>query len=71
VLVLLGQVGADVVRADVRFSDGSTAPMTVRDRVLFYYVPRAHFRAGHRPAEVVARDANGQIVARKRLPFIR
>lgn len=71
VLVLLGQVGADIVRADVRFSDGSTALMTVRDRVLFYYVPRKHFRAGHRPAEVVARDANGQIVARKRLPFIR
>ena len=71
VLVLLGQVGADIVRADVRFSDGSSAPMTVRDRVLFYHVPRARFGAGHRPAEVVARDASGQIVARKRLPFIR
>jgi hypothetical protein len=71
VLVLLGQVGSDIARADVRFSDGSSAPMTVRDRVLFYYVPREHFRAGVRPAEVVARDSNGRIVARKRLPFIR
>jgi hypothetical protein len=71
VLVVIGQVGADIARANVRFSDGSSAPMTVREGVIFYLVPRENFSAGHRPAEVVARDASGHVVARKRLPYVR
>jgi hypothetical protein len=71
VLVLLGQAGANVAHAEVRFSDGRTAPTTLRQGVIFYQVPRENFRAGHRPAQVIGRDASGHVVARKRLPFVR
>jgi hypothetical protein len=33
-------------------------------------VPRANYAAGHRPKELVGRDANGRIVARTPLPYI-
>jgi hypothetical protein len=71
VLVVIGQAGADIAHANVRFSDGSSVPMTVQDGVIFFLVPRENFSAGHRPAEVVARDATGHVVARKRLPYVR
>jgi hypothetical protein len=71
VLVLIGQVGSDIARVTVRFSDGSSAPMALRQGVIFYHVTRRHFAAGRRPTEIVARDASGHIVARKRLPFVR
>jgi hypothetical protein len=70
-LVLFGEAGANIARVDVQFSDGRIAPATLREGMVFYVVRRPEFRAGHRPVEVVGRDARGYIVARKRLPFVR
>jgi hypothetical protein len=71
VLVLIGQGGSNIAHADVRFSDGNSAPMTLRRGVIFYKVLRENFSAGHRPAQVIGRDASGRVVARTRLPFVR
>jgi hypothetical protein len=71
ILVLLGQAGANIARTDVRFSDGRSARARLRRGVVFYQVRRLEYRAGHRPVEVVARDANGHVLARKHLPFVR
>jgi hypothetical protein len=70
-LTVLGEAGRNVTRVGVHFSDGTSAPATLREGVIFYIVPRRNFATGHRPVELVGRDASGQVVARKRLPFAR
>jgi hypothetical protein len=67
---VLGAAGRNISRVDVRFSDGRSAPAHVYGRAIFYLVPRANYAAGHRPKELVGRDANGRIVARTPLPYI-
>ena len=66
---VLGGAGANIARAEVRFSDGRSATAPLRDGVIFYVVQRRNYAAGHRPVELVGRDSSGHVVARKRLPF--
>jgi hypothetical protein len=67
---ITGAAGTNIARVDVRFSDGRTATAQFYRGAIFYLIPRANYAAGHRPIELLGRDANGRIVARKRLPYI-
>jgi hypothetical protein len=66
---VLGAAGANISHVQVRFSDGRSAPAPLREGAIFYLIPRPNYAAGHRPVELVGRDASGHNVARKRLPF--
>jgi hypothetical protein len=68
---IVGAAGKNVARVDVRFSDGRTAPAQLYKGAIFYLIPRANYAPGHRPAELVGRDAHGRIVARMRLWYTR
>ena len=63
-----GVAGKNISRVDVRFSDGRTAPATSTS-ARSSTCPAAELPPGHRPAELVGRDARGRVVGRARLPY--
>jgi hypothetical protein len=66
---VIGATGRNISRVDVRFTDGRTASAHVYERAFFYLVPRANYAPGHRPAQLVGRDAHGRVVRRVPLPY--
>ena len=66
-LLLWGDVGADVARLELRFEDGRVERLPLVRGWTLYQVAPADFAAGRRPVEVVGRDAAGEVVGRNGL----
>lgn len=67
--LLVGPVGADVERLQVRYQDGRVDPVAVKEGWALYEVEPADYAEGRRPAELIGLDDAGEVVARKRLPW--
>jgi hypothetical protein len=65
--VVYGRLTAGVASIDVRFQDGATRPASVRAPWWIHVARGEETEPGHAPAELIARDADGAIVARQRL----
>jgi hypothetical protein len=60
-----GWVGPNVERLTVRFQGGAATDVPLHERYFLYDVPPAHWRSGHRPSILEARDAQGRLVYRQ------
>jgi hypothetical protein len=60
---LNGVVGADIARLELRYSDGTVAPIPISERFVYFEIPPAH----HDDARfvLVGRDRNGVEIARR------
>ena len=65
--LLWGQSGRDVDRLEVIFQDGGRVSLSHPNGVFLYPVPAPRWKAGHRPAFVVARDRQDRILAKRLL----
>jgi len=66
VLLWGGPVRKDVARIEVRFEDGDRAAVPVVEGMVLYEIPPEHFPRGHRPELLIARNADGKELARRR-----
>jgi len=62
-----GWVGENVAQLQLRYEDGASDDIPITKTFVLYVVPRAHEQRGHRPAELVAGNASGRIIARRSL----
>jgi hypothetical protein len=70
VRVVLGRLHAPASRVEVRFEDGVVKSASVRLPLWVYIVGGDETEPGHRPVELRALDANGAVVASRKLePF--
>lgn len=69
--LLVGPVGSDVARLRVTYQDGREDNVPLKEGWALYEVVRADYAEGRRPAELIALDEQGDIVARQRLPWAR
>ena len=69
--LLVGPVGADVARLQVRYQDGRLAEIPLSDGWALYEVEPRDYVVGRRPAELIARDRAGAVVTSERLPWVR
>jgi hypothetical protein len=61
-------VGRHVARVEVRFEDGERIELTPKQGYLVWPIPSRHYPRGHRLNELIAFDASGRRIARRRLP---
>jgi hypothetical protein len=66
VLLWGGPLQEDVARIDIRFEDGDRAAVPVTEGMVLYEIPPEYFPRGHRPELLIARDADGKELARRR-----
>lgn len=67
VLLWGGPLRQDIAEVEVRYEDGDKAVVRVVDGMALYEIPPAHFPRGHRLYLLMARDAEGNEVARQEL----
>ena len=65
VLLWGGPLRQDIAEVEVRYEDGDKAVVRVVDGMALYEIPPAHFPRGHRLYLLMARDAEGNEVARR------
>jgi len=66
VLLSGGPVRPDVAEIEVRFENGEVAVVPVAKGMWLYEIKPDHFSRGHRPELLIARDADGRELARRR-----
>jgi hypothetical protein len=71
ILLLVGPVGSEITRLDLRYQDGRLATVPLHDGWALYEVVPADYAEGRRPQTLVGRDSAGREVASERLPWTR
>ena len=66
VLLSGGPVRPDVAEIEVRYENGEGAVVPVAKGMWLYEIKPEHFSRGHRPELLIARDADGRELARRR-----
>jgi hypothetical protein len=61
------QVGASTTRVDLRYQDGTRKAVTPKRGYLLVVLAPEHYPLGHRLKELIAYDAAGNVVGRRRL----
>jgi hypothetical protein len=61
-----GPLRADVVTVELQFEDGASVRLHPTEGMILYEIPPSHFEQGHRLNVIIARDANGDEIARRR-----
>jgi hypothetical protein len=64
---LSGSVGPEVAKLELHHQDGHVVELPIVERFVFHGIPRERFEDGKRPNLLVARDRNGDEVAREKL----
>ena len=67
VFPLYGRLPAEATRVELRFEDGRSRAASLREPWWAYIVGGAEVTPGHRPTTLVARDRDGDVVARQKL----
>ena len=62
-----GSVGPEVAKLELHHQDGYVLDLPLVERFVFHGIPRARFEDGRRPNLLVARNRNGEEVAREKL----
>jgi hypothetical protein len=65
-----GPVGTRIDSLELRFEDGSRVAIPIHAGYILYQVSPHNYASGHRPTEVVARNAAGQIVKVRKFGFL-
>jgi hypothetical protein len=63
----VGRAGSGVASVRLRYEDGTSSPLRLKNGYFVEVVTGLHTRRGHRPLVFVARDSNGRVIARQRL----
>ena len=66
-----GPVGSHVRSLELRVEDGTHVEITVHHGYVLYQVNPRNYKSGHRPTELVARNAAGQIINTRKFGFLR
>jgi hypothetical protein len=69
VLLLVGPVGTDIAKLELRYQNHHTASIPLHDGWALYEVTPNHYANGQRPEMLVGRDTRGNIVATKGFPW--
>jgi hypothetical protein len=69
ILLLVGAVGSQIARLELRYQDGRLATVPLHDRWALYEVAPADYVEGRRPQTLVGRDSAGHEIASRRLPW--
>jgi hypothetical protein len=69
ILLLVGPVGSDVARLELRYQNGRVATIPLAEGWALYEVERADYAEGRRPEILIGRDASGREIASQRLPW--
>jgi hypothetical protein len=69
ILLLVGPVGSDVVKLELRYQSGRVANIPLSEGWTLYEVQHADYVDGRRPEILVGRDASGREIASHRLPW--
>jgi hypothetical protein len=67
--LLDGPVGAKIHSLELRFEDGTHIAIPIQHGYILYQVNPRNFISGHRPTELIARNATGQILRTHRFGF--
>jgi hypothetical protein len=65
--IVYSRLPADIASIEVRFEDGAVRPASIRPPWWIYVVGGTETEAGHRPTALVARSADGVLLATERL----
>jgi hypothetical protein len=68
--LLDGPVGAKIYSLELRFEDGTHIAIPIQHGYILYQVNPQNFVSGHRPTELIARNAAGQILRTRRFGFL-
>jgi hypothetical protein len=68
--LLDGPVGSKIRSLDLFFQDGTHVPIPIHRGYILYQVNPRNFVSGHRPTELVARNAAGRIVNTRKFGFL-
>lgn len=68
-LLLVGPVGSDIARLELRYEDGRVAPVPLNESWALLEVERGDYLPGRRPDTLIGRDATGRQIATERLPW--
>jgi hypothetical protein len=69
ILLLVGPVGSDIARLELRYQNGRVANLPLSEGWALYEVERADYVEGRRPEILIGRDASGREIASQRLPW--
>jgi hypothetical protein len=62
-----GSVGPEIAKLELHHQDGYVVELPIVERFVFHGIPRERFEDGKRPNLLVARNRNGEEVAREKL----
>jgi hypothetical protein len=65
-----GPVGSQVRSLVLHFEDGTAVSIPIHKGFILYQVNPKNFVSGHRPTELVARDASGKVVRTRKFGFL-
>jgi len=69
ILLLVGRVGSEITRLELRYQDGRVATVPLHERWALYEVVPADYAEGRRPQTLVGRDSAGREIASRSLPW--
>jgi hypothetical protein len=69
ILLLVGPVGSDISKLELRYHDGRVASVPLNEGWALYEIERADYGEGRRPRILIGRDASGRQIASQRLPW--
>jgi hypothetical protein len=69
ILLLVGPVGADIAKLELRYQNGRVATIPLSDGWALYEVESADYAEGRRPEILIGRDVSGREIASQRLPW--
>jgi hypothetical protein len=69
ILLLVGPVGSQITRLELRYQDGRLATVPLHEGWALYEVVPADYAEGRRPQTLVGRDSAGREIASQRLPW--
>ena len=69
IVLLHGRVGEAIERLELHFEDGRVERLRLAGRWTVYQVDEADYAGGRRPAKIVGKDSDGEVVAEKKFPW--
>ena len=67
VVLFSGLIGQKVRSLRLEFEEGSSVAIPLVERYFIYELPKALWKAGHRPIRLVARGSRAEVIARRRV----